>query len=93
MNDSTADDDTTTTSDGPKVKAVHYYHNASYHGSQASCRTPTATAVTWKKAVDDSVEVSEVNMQGGVPGSPMKKRKTRSDYVGEVERQMVSPYL
>ncbi|CAB9502007.1 expressed unknown protein [Seminavis robusta] len=46
------------------VKAIHYYHNASYHSSQASIRTPTATAVTWKpaygeKAVNDYEEEEE----------------------------------
>ena len=37
------------------VKAVHYYHNVCYEDSQASCRTPTATAVTWRRNANASV--------------------------------------
>jgi hypothetical protein len=65
----------------PKFQAVHYYHNASFSSSQASCMTPTATTVMWIPSIsdndddDDASDAAKEGHGGLVPPSPQKKKK------------------
>jgi hypothetical protein len=66
----------------PRVHAIHYYHNKSFHSSLASCRTPTATGVTWHRRSASENNLSRTSTSGlhdptrganWIPDSPQKQ--------------------